>query len=102
MMLEPENAGADFGGPSIAWIGKPKEHFQCQETTDRSRILCAKFGNPPMMADEDIGVLPPSRLVRFSPFESAHGPLTFISQTNQKTVQLSLYDIIPSYLLSWG
>lgn len=29
------------------------------------RILCVKSGNPLTIADQDIGVLPPSRLVSF-------------------------------------
>lgn len=58
-----ESTGDVFGGLCTVWIGECYlDHLRAQAYLDR--ILCVKSGNPITIADEDIGVLLPSQLVR--------------------------------------
>lgn len=59
-----ESTGAVYGGPFIAWIGiAASKELLFATLANCYRILCVKSGNPLTIADQDIGVLPPSQLV---------------------------------------
>lgn len=61
-MRRQENTDGACGGLSTQWIGESSLATRSELAVDRGRILCAKSGNPITILDEDIGVLPPSRL----------------------------------------
>ena len=65
LMTKPANIDDVYGGQFIVWIGRDGLPIgSTKPDVDVGRILCVKSGNPLTIADQDIGVHPPSRLVR--------------------------------------